>query len=279
VADIAAALDHVGPRVTLSSEVETYWKRWFEYSCTNRTIPFHEISYIVKGDIWGSINGEPVSLGAGGMFWMNPNVPHSMTWPRNLIYYTFRFTLMRGTEDLVLDQPFIALPSATSLEMLCSSLALVLKEEVGSRHRERQIRAYLLLIATQTACQQERHATPLSCREFTQQEKARLQEVCVRNRFVEVGSESLSGQLGFSRDYFSRVFKRTYGTSVRSWVFHEKMRFAARQLLENEGSVEDLAERMGYIDPYLFAREFKKVMGMSPKKYRDRNRWDAHEPV
>jgi AraC-like DNA-binding protein len=268
-----AFLDDPDTRVSLSNEVETYWKRWFEYSCTNRTIPFHEISYIVKGDIYGTIGGETISLGAGGMFWMSPNVRHSLTWPRNLIYYTFRFTLKRRDEDLVLDQPSVVLPNAAPLEMLCGNLALVLKEDPSNGLRERQIRAYLLLIAAHAATHQEREAAPLSYREFSAAEKAELLEFCLRNRFVTVDSTSLADHLGFSRDYFSRVFKRTYGMSARTWMFRERMLFAARQLLETESAVAEIAERIGYVDPYVFSREFKRVVGASPKKYRERNRW------
>jgi AraC-like DNA-binding protein len=274
--DFVALLDDSKTTIQLSMDTETYWKRWFAYSCSNRTIGFHELSYVVKGRICGDIAGEPIDLGANGVFWMNPDVRHSMKWCENLIYYTFRFLVKRGDEEIALDRPSLQRANAASMETLFRNLAYIVKHDTSSKYRDRQTKAYFLLITAALATILEGEESVTQNRKLSDAEKAAVFKFCSGNEFVDIDSGTLADDLGLSRDYFSRVFKRTYGKSVRSWIFEEKMRFAARQILDTELSVAEIADHMGYLDEYLFSRLFKRVLGLSPRQYQERNQWEVY---
>lgn len=76
----------------------------------------------------------------------------------------------------------------------------------------------------------------------------------------------LARQVGLSAGHFSRRFHRHSGVTAKSYQFQSRMRHA-RDLLQEEGlSVKEVAARLGYSDPFVFSRQFKKIWGVPPSK-------------
>lgn len=62
--------------------------------------------------------------------------------------------------------------------------------------------------------------------------------------------------------------KQKTGHSPIDYFFQMKMQKASQQLDFTNRSVKDIAMSMGFDDPYYFSKRFKKITGMSPRKYR-----------
>lgn len=62
-----------------------------------------------------------------------------------------------------------------------------------------------------------------------------------------------------------RWFRRYQGTSPYQYLLRRKMNLAAEHLVEAGGLVKEVAQRVGFADPYHFSRVFKAVHGVSPK--------------
>lgn len=83
----------------------------------------------------------------------------------------------------------------------------------------------------------------------------------------------LAAVLGFTSDYFTRVFRRSYGMPPRQWLAGERIRAVARAL-SDQGAAADiqvLAEAYGFSNPSHFARQFRAVLGESPARWRRRH--------
>ena len=48
-----------------------------------------------------------------------------------------------------------------------------------------------------------------------------------------------------------------------------KIQRACFELDNTRKTIKQIGETLGYNDPYYFSRIFKKMVGMSPKQYRD----------
>lgn len=89
--------------------------------------------------------------------------------------------------------------------------------------------------------------------------------------------EKLHGQLdlatlaeaaGMSRHGFCRRYKALTGSSPYQHYLYLKMERACHLLDVTDNSISAVAESLGYDDPYYFSRIFRKIMGISPTRYR-----------
>ena len=72
-----------------------------------------------------------------------------------------------------------------------------------------------------------------------------------------------------SKSHFSRLFREQTGYSPIDYFIHLKMQHAC-MLLTTSIHIREIAAQLGYDDPYYFSHSFKKVVGVSPAKYRSR---------
>ena len=80
--------------------------------------------------------------------------------------------------------------------------------------------------------------------------------------------QEFANEAGLSVSYFSELFRQKVHQSPISYFTQLKIRAACRLLDLSDKSIKVVAVETGYSDPYYFSRVFKKVMGLSPEKYR-----------
>ena len=81
----------------------------------------------------------------------------------------------------------------------------------------------------------------------------------------------LADLLNFSSTYFPRIFRKSFGTSPRRWIMENRIRTGTQMLIDSNLNVNEIAFELGYDDPHLFSRQFKSVMGVSPREYAQRH--------
>lgn len=89
--------------------------------------------------------------------------------------------------------------------------------------------------------------------------------------------EDLADELGVSASYLSRLFKKETGDSVSAYIRAQKMEIAKNLLQYSEYSMIDIANRLSFSSQSHFIQQFRELVGMTPKKYRDLNhtvQWD-----
>ena len=73
----------------------------------------------------------------------------------------------------------------------------------------------------------------------------------------------------YNDDYFHRAFRDRLGRTPRQYQEYCRME-RAMSLLERGMSPSQVAEEIGYADPYYFSRAFKRQMGISPRGHQQR---------
>ena len=59
-----------------------------------------------------------------------------------------------------------------------------------------------------------------------------------------------------------------YGVLPKLYIDKLRLNKAAELLVETNLNIAEIAEMMGYQDPFHFSRRFKAVIGFSPQQYR-----------
>jgi AraC family transcriptional regulator of arabinose operon len=80
--------------------------------------------------------------------------------------------------------------------------------------------------------------------------------------------DELCKHCNYSTSRFSSLFKQKTGYAPIDYFIQMKMQKATQQLDFSNRSIKDIAITMGFDDPYYFSKRFKKVIGVSPQKYR-----------
>ena len=79
----------------------------------------------------------------------------------------------------------------------------------------------------------------------------------------------MAEKLHVTREHLTRVFRAQTGMSPGMFASNERMKVAARLLLDGTLSVKETAERLGYLSQSSFARAFKSFYGVGPSVYRE----------
>ena len=84
--------------------------------------------------------------------------------------------------------------------------------------------------------------------------------------------ENLAGRLELSSSHFSAIFRKATGMPPMDYFIQLKMQKACELLYSENMKVKDVAEAIGYEDPFYFSRQFKKHMKVSPLYYKENSR-------
>ncbi|MBJ6360970.1 AraC family transcriptional regulator [Paenibacillus sp. GCM10012307] len=85
----------------------------------------------------------------------------------------------------------------------------------------------------------------------------------------QISISQLASYMGLDRKYLSVIFKEAVGLPPQQYLLHYRMERASKLLRSSSYSVSEVAGSVGYRDALLFSRMFKKVVGLSPKQYRE----------
>jgi AraC-like DNA-binding protein len=80
--------------------------------------------------------------------------------------------------------------------------------------------------------------------------------------------EELAHLSGLSVPHFYRRFRQATGSPPLDWLRRERINQAKRRLSESPDRIRDIAAQVGYRDQFYFSRDFKKLVGLSPRHYR-----------
>jgi len=235
----------------------------------NRILPYHIIYYFVGGGMIVELpkTQERITVQAGSMFILNANVEHTFSRLPNhdaisAIHFRFQSYFTDGSVCRFAPD-CLYIENAQSLRHDAERLHQILRYP-NILYRDAQLKSIALLFFADVFAN---HSTQsISTLNFNQQRK--LNKFIHEHVHERLSSVELAQVVGLSQDYFTRLFKQTYGMSPRKKLVHERIHVASTRLVETQQTITEIAEGLGYTDIYLFSRQFKQITGLSPRKFR-----------
>ncbi len=236
--------------------------------------PYYELVVYLRGDIRYIVGDRMVTPSPGDILLCRPGALHTAnllrasTYDRAVFYFPATSALPGWDPAL--------LPAG---ESFCFTM-----EDGESRARLLSLPGELEAVLTHpcedaaTACYAlmlqlllllHRHAVPQGEAERLPEAIRRIKEYIDENYTTLVGVEALADRFFYSREYLSRLFRRTLNTTVSDYLLDKKLSHSKR-MLEEGASVTDACYASGFRNMSSFIRNFRDYAGVLPSVYRKR---------
>lgn len=216
----------------------------------------HLLWLILDGGYDGEIDGAAVRVRAGDLLWIGPDAPHRLVATGPVRKYFLRL-------DLPLPRPPGPAARRIGLEAETWCAALLAEQARSADADPRRIRALLVLLFTAWQRAGEAVAGGLP-----PERRARLIQAVHADPGRRWTRAGLGAAVGISGLHLSRQVRSTFRMPLRRWLVETRIRAAAHELAGTDESVTAIARRYGYPDVFLFSRQFRAVMGRSPRAWR-----------
>lgn len=237
-----------------------------DYAIVRRNFPFYVLEYVVSGRGTVKLDGKRYELRPGMMFAYAPTTRCEIrTEPSDpMVKY---FLSVAGSEVPKRLKRCGVSPGRARQLAAHAEVTSVLEDLVREGQRSgglaRRIGAVLfelLLLKIEDTTSLAPHASEpareafLRCKALIDAQAERLMTL-----------EEIARAAGVEASSVCRWFRRYQGTSPYQYLLRRKMNIAAEHLVENGGLVKEVAQRVGFADPYHFSRAFKSVHGVAPR--------------
>ncbi len=92
----------------------------------------------------------------------------------------------------------------------------------------------------------------------------------IKSRFADkITLDEIAEHVSLSRSYLSRIFKEETGESLSAYVNKVRIDKAKLMLLDKDCALVDVVSLCGFEDQSYFTKVFKRLVGVSPKRYRE----------
>ena len=97
---------------------------------------------------------------------------------------------------------------------------------------------------------------------------ARCRQLIAQNLGQALKVEDLARMVGSSASHLSAVFTREVGQSIHQYVLYRRIEVAKQLLRDSDLQITQLALDLGFSSSQHFAKQFRRVVGMSARQWR-----------
>lgn len=257
------------PFTVVSGGVERCDRR---YAMNRATFPYYGIEYVVRGRGEASINRKPYQLRPGNLFTYGPGVPHMITTdPKDPFVKYFVDFAGDGAGDLLKTTGLTAgtVSDVFPPDTLCALFDELIACGVGGRRGSPELCANLLECSLLKARSMK---APLNTHETVAYGKFQQYRNHVSANFIRLRSlEQVAAECYVSSTYLCHLFQRFEVQTPYRFLMRLKMSYAAEHI-QNGALIKQVADMVGFNDPFHFSRVFRNTLGISPEKWRSMHR-------
>lgn len=149
-------------------------------------------------------------------------------------------------------------------EFIIQCMSEIFEATKIKRSREVKMLGYLYLLLSTLLEESEDVSSP----DYKDEYVAKAVEYIEMNYSREISIQKLADHLCLNRSYFSNLFKQTLNISPQNFLIQYRISRSCELMKQyNNLSIGDISRSVGYTDPLIFSKTFKKIKGFSPSEY------------
>ncbi|UZO80632.1 AraC family transcriptional regulator [Aquimarina sp. ERC-38] len=126
----------------------------------------------------------------------------------------------------------------------------------------------LELLSLQLDVEKEISIDPTTVNTQTTKKIYQVQQIILANLSQQVSIQQLSKEVGINDFVVKKEFKRVFGQTIFEYALQQRMDHARKLLLHSKKPIYEISELVGYKNATHFSAAFKKIEGITPKKFR-----------
>lgn len=95
-----------------------------------------------------------------------------------------------------------------------------------------------------------------------------IKEIINKQYMKKLTVQEIAKQIGFTPNYISQIFKKETGYPLTKYITKIRIEASKELLKDSNFKVFEVADMVGFDNPYYFSTVFKKITGIHPSKYR-----------
>ena len=236
----------------------------------DRTMNMWTLGVVVEGKRTIRVGKDRIYAAAGEYFLLPPGIPHyGLDVEQHDVYY-FHFQIRSRQTDTEqkTDKSTIRLPlwGKLSAEVDLTALIMALYRDYRLAYLTDEVLGLHLLSILHILSMDERK------KQFGKQREHVLAEHLLRwiLEHLPYRLESAAFEQEFQMTYrrLNSIFKKRYGCTIHQCVLERKIQYAAHLLIMGD-DIALVAAKCGFEDYFYFLKVFKKIKGVTPKRYKD----------
>lgn len=266
-------LEHENTDLGLSHCGMQQCKPGHTYGYTAR--PEYHLHFILDGKGYFEINGRRHTLTRGQLFVVPPNVSSYVYQADQEKPWYYAWIAFNGTQaDRLMakagfDETHVIRDANIPPEEFTELIYEMLKASQLTIANELDRAGYLYLIMA-LLIESNKPAPANDQHSVDNYIKHALQYIQFNyNRNINV--QDIVNYVGINRSYFSYIFSQKMNTSPKEYLQQFRIEKAKTLLLDTSAPIAEIALKVGYKDPFIFSKNFKKTEGISPREYRSQS--------
>jgi AraC-like DNA-binding protein len=236
-------------------------------SAENHSLPYFTFTCVLQGTGKIVLNQNISELRPGSTFLRFPDETFSIYRSKNYV----EFSIALPAEFGILFEKYYTKPvSIFELEitkqLLTSFEYFFNLARSTSSNKLLNSATEMFLFITEICCG-EKHAKHLRENSFAE----RICDLMRKALNSNSPGPEVAKKIGMGYELFRKKFKQAMDISPKQYIMQLKFEKAAEMILNNY-SIKEIAFELGYSEIPAFSRQFKKHYGISPAKYRQKNR-------
>jgi len=241
------------------------------WETSRKAIDLHLIYFCRSGCFRACVSGKEWMVQPGELVWVQPGVDFAFYASDRHTAQIARFRLgleSRSRVSLRLRKPVIRLTETGTARTWLDQIRFYANAS-GAYSRLGQRAAIAGFLATALEADAQAGKENQGGR-LTVAQSARLEHFVEMRGQKACSSADLAAHLQLAHGYFNRIFRSRFHRPARAWLIEKRIHAAAQQLIESNRNISEVAADFGYGSVYFFSRQFKNVMGVSPRAFKQK---------